>query len=229
MKGNVIEKLNQDNMLENFRNGSTVTISLKFNERWWTPLYGGKPDSVRYYENDGCMKVDFPNTYANAHTAIRVVYTDFQCKQLWRDLLELSRVDLEVEVMRALRFGMKSLNIEVPDPIDIYIKNEYHSRFYLKPSRRNMNNEDVRLWSINPLKTGTLCMAHQAYNLLFTGWSVGSIKAADSCLNLFYPNIFTKELLDDWDKCGIKDEYALSSHLKNEHWDGFKDFSSYKH
>lgn len=205
----------------------SLTIAATFPNAWWETAELTTPDSdTRSYRllqaGGGCFnRLEIHNhPYNFLHNTIRVVYTDYACKENWRSIIALGDAEVKKEIMRGLKNAYPSLTI--PQPTAVYSKTEGQAWFYHAPGT-DYTVQEISDWAKMPLgQSSRVCLAHQAYRTVDSGWAVSSVRLSAQCLNRFYPQQFSESTLEAWETAygriepGWTGEIETPSPLGNE-------------
>jgi hypothetical protein len=237
INGNLIDDIKSKPLFKKPVGISVVTVAMQWppgQKAWFYPLLDLKHGNYTYraYGDKNCFArleiVDIPaNRYANV---VRVVYSDFMCKDMWKQLIAESQQEdggnggkvLENRVMFELRSLFPQFNI--PPPVRTVAKVWKNGWFY---GRINSAGDatDLSNWATNPLGMNEpLCLVADGFNLYYSGWGEAALISSRNCLTTRFKNsgaIGTKLLKNYHHRDSIlKDNYDLNvacpSPLKNE-------------
>lgn len=119
--------------------------------------------------------------------AIRPVYSDFQCQQMWVELLEKAErendySELQDTLMRSIReiFPDKI----IPDPI--FIKGKFWERaWYFQKASSTVTTDQIASFAENPFVGNTCdqaCLVGEAWDLQNAAWTEATINSSQRCL-----------------------------------------------
>lgn len=206
---------------------NSVTIAAQYSSAWWRDA-GIFSDNANYrllQVGGGCFTrlEAHNNPYASLHNTIRVVYTDYQCVDVWKALLALPESALRAELSRSLKRAFPAANIT--EPIKVFGEWE-EAAWYYNSAGATFTPEQVFQWARAPLGNNVpVCLANHAYRVVDSGWSVASVRTSAQCLNRFNPNVFTETTLQNWETAygritpGYDGEMLAPSALANEIFD----------
>jgi len=159
MNGDLIEEINNMPLTMVPKSASAATVMLQFDPAepaWWydTVDKSGGVYSFRTYGDLDCFSrleiLDTP--YHRQHNAIRAVYSDSRCIDLWKELIDdaESTGDYSKLVDRSVR-GLRHAypDIEIPEPI--LAKGKFWDEtWYFNAPLSTSTNEDVEEFGVNP-------------------------------------------------------------------------------
>ena len=197
---------------------------------WMSKLTADMFASYRMVNTGSCTnRLEFQNTpyhRSGAMHGVRVTYTDFRCIQ---NLLALARIDdptlskyntvtgfplqstLTQEMLRELRqlfsgegeYGIYNIT-SIPDP-DFSVFTYIPNAWFWNKANSNYSMKQITKWATNPLATEPrLALAHQAWNMLFSGWSVSSVNQTREDMLALYPKQFSRAAYEARTVCNNK-------------------------
>lgn len=145
--------------------------------------------SLRTYGDTACFSrleiIDTP--YSRCTNAIRAVYSDWQCRQMWLDLIEPAQASgnwtlVQQRVMVELRDAFPELGDDIPDPVlisgDIF-DTAWH---WAKPEYDDISNGEHAEWAAQPLGDEQVCLSSESVHIYYAGWSEAALRSARQCL-----------------------------------------------
>jgi hypothetical protein len=203
IQGDVVDQLRAQMEFKTPRKVTPVTVNLQFATDWWAPLMGDQGASYRLMGTKGCFgRTEFHQTpYLKKVKAIRAVYADHSCAELYEFIDELPEPKRTNEAVRRamieLRENFPALTI--PDPIgyprasiDEYIGASFDrwsdGAWHWQAPFSSVLNNDVLEWAREPIANSAVCLAGDAWNPDYSGWITSGIRSGENCLNRFFPN-----------------------------------------
>jgi hypothetical protein len=230
--GNVAAALNADPHMQYPHGLPVVTIWVKWAaggaSAWLDTFMADMWFGYGRIDAAGCLNrlnmVRVPYWTAGGMHAVRVVYTDYTCLEMWKALLRLDNPAFETapiapaagyplagavatEAMRQLRYtlagpGSHANVSSIPDPAYVYLEYEPYSWFGAQPGTP-YSLEAVFNWAKQPLVGERIVLTHQAYNTYHLRWAYSAVNLTrEALLTLYGAPFYTRASVDNVTTCG---------------------------
>jgi len=212
LKGDVAEKIQSHAQSQQPKSIETVTVTMQFNittARWWDYVLTNIWGSYRRMAPGSCTnRLEMLKTpYHMYHHGIRAAYTDATCMDMWKTTMARGDSYVKAEIMRQLHEifdqDLAAHNLSsIPDPVLVQAHYEDTAWWYMKPGTP-YTWQQLTQWANTPAgNSERVCLAHSAWQIYYSGWSVSAINRTDECLHQLYPTHFQQSEIDTWKTCG---------------------------
>jgi len=243
MDGDVLRALDTKREFHRARGQEVASVVMQWppgKPAWFWDLFDANGNySVRQYGDTGCFSrielIDTP--WHRCHNGIRAIYSDFKCRQLYRDLISQGNAtgdwsELQHRVLMELRTVFP--NLTIPDPILTYAEMIAPAWYWGKPEYDDISNAQHAVWATAPLGSSTpLCLTSESVHIYYQGWTEGALRSSRQCLSTRMTGAL-KTALDNiysardasvpgdgtWNSHNFQDipAFAGSKHFPNEVW-----------
>lgn len=148
---------------------------------------GGSYSFSQFGDMDCFARMEVVDTpYHRQHNALRVVYTDFRCQDLWRELIEDAEASgdtskLSARALEGLREAFPDLT--VPEPV--FVKGKYWGfGWYFYQPLSNVTSKDVEEFAVHPTDNpdDSFCLIGEPWAAILSGWSESAFVTSRNCL-----------------------------------------------
>lgn len=181
-----------------------VTVNMQFPFRWWAPLMTLAGVNVRLMGGGSCLsRTEMWNTPAVRDlNFIRSAYSDGHCAAIYAEFDRLPEPD---RTNAAVRFVLGELRqvfpeFEIPAPIGypwsgnssdyigfsftLWRDGPWH---WVHPGTAT-TQDSIAEFAQNPLgPQESLCLAGDAWDLVYSSWTTSAIRSSSACLERFFP------------------------------------------
>lgn len=156
---------------------------------WFWELFDGNGNySVRQYGDTGCFsRIEIIDTPLHrCMNAIRAIYSDFKCRQMYKDLIGRAEAtgdwsNLTARVLMELRTVFPEQTI--PEPVLVAGEIVNPAWYWGKPEYDDISNEQHAIWATAPLGVNEpICLTSESVHIYYQGWSEGALRSSRQCL-----------------------------------------------
>ncbi len=207
---------------------------------WFWDLFDANGNySVRQYGDTGCFsRIELVDTPLHrCHNAIRAVYSDFKCRQMYKDLIQRAEATgnwstLTERVLMELRTVFPEQTI--PAPVLVYGEIINPAWYWGKPEYDDISNEQHAIWAAAPLGVSQpMCLIGESVHIYYQGWVEGPLRSSRQCLTTRMPEAVKTALNaiyaardnlvpgdGTWNSHNFQDipDATGTKHFKNEVW-----------
>lgn len=193
LNGDLIDELKAMPITKTGKGTSVASVIFQWDPNepaWWydeVDKAGGTYSLRKYGDLDCFARMEIVDTpYHRQHNALRVVYSDERCIDMWKGLIDDAEASgdyskLTGRAMRAMRNAYPGR--EIPEPV--FAKGKFWPvGWYFSAPSSTSTNQEVEDFALNP--TGDvydrLCLTGESWGLTYGGWSEGVWKTSRSCL-----------------------------------------------
>ncbi|CAF1065631.1 unnamed protein product [Adineta steineri] len=160
----------------------TVTIQCYWPHRWWeeSKIYGSDVD--RIWTRQNCItiaEIFSQRPEQRFQNAIRIVYDDGQCVEMWSALIaRSSQEDLINEILRGLQSIFTDVSIQRPTKIFTKI---WQGDWHFQTANSHITNRQILSWALNPLprfNRNQLSLVGEAFYLNRAIWTEAAVKSS---------------------------------------------------
>lgn len=201
MSGDLVQELATHREFSAPKAVSVATVTFQWDPSqpaFWYDVVNkaGGTHSFRQYGDLECFArtelIDTP--YHRQHNALRVVYTDYRCIDLWKELIEDAETTgstdrLRDEALRGLRSAYPDLDI--PPPILVKGKFWDVAWHWLEPLT-TVDASELAEYAVDPTlgdECDSMCLVGEAWAALYYGWSESAFTSARNCLEARFDGI----------------------------------------
>jgi len=195
---------------------------------WFMDLLdkAGGTYSLRAYGDLDCFaRVEIIDTpYHRQQNVMKVVYSDHQCKEMWKNLIEDAEQTGDTDKLRDRAMeGLANLfpDHEIPQPVKTvgaFWSNGWH---FTEPAS-TVENDAVISFAANPFedndKYSNICLLGEAWQPQYGAWMESALLSSIKCFEHNFEGILGDEL----DKI-----FADREKIVNDHYDNDPNFSAY--
>jgi len=182
--------------------------------------------SMRAYGDLDCFaRVEIVDTpYHRQQNVMKVVYSDHQCKEMWKNLIKDAEQTGDTDMLRdRVIEGLVHLfpEYDIPEPVktmSAFWSNGWH---FTEPTSK-VENDAVISFAADPFKNNdkynNICLLGEAWQPLYGAWMESALLSSIECLKYNFDGILGDELAQI---------FADREEIVQDHYDNDPNFSAY--
>ena len=190
VSGDFIDAIETQKPFQQPKASSVATVAIQWdpnNPAWFLDEFdktGGSYSYRQFGDLDCFSRAEFIDTpYARQQNAIRAVYSDYRCLDLWKELIEAADSGtpepLKQRVLDGLRLGFPDRSI--PDPVLVKGK-LWESAWYFSDPLNDATVDELADFASEPILGESACLIGDSYASLYNAWTEGAFQASRKCL-----------------------------------------------
>jgi len=190
VSGDFIDAIKTQKPFQQPKGSSVATVAIQWdpnNPAWFLDEFdktGGSYSYRQFGDLDCFSRAEFIDTpYFRQQSAIRAVYSDYRCLDLWKELIEAADSGnpepLKQRVLDGLRLGFPGRSI--PDPVLVKGK-LWESAWYFSDPLNDVTVDELADFASEPILGESACLIGDSYASLYNAWTEAAFQASRKCL-----------------------------------------------
>ena len=191
VNGSFVDFLESQEPFQQPKGSAVATVAMQWDPN--TPAWffeeldktGGSYSLRQFGDLDCFSRAEFIDSpYHRQQNAIRTVFSDFRCIDLWKELIEAAdsgnTEPLTNRVLEGLRRAFP--NVTIPDPVRIVGK-LWETAWYFSEPLNDVTVEELLNFASEPDNGKSACLIGDSYASLYYGWTEGAYISSRKCLS----------------------------------------------